>query len=302
MSSVIILGAKGRFGRAATDAFLQAGWDVSTFGRNWDAGPRAGVHRVSGDVKDTETLIAAVAGRDVIVNAINPPYHHWRRELPKITKSVIRAAQHTGAAVLIPGNVYNYGADAPVDYREDTPWRPSTRKGKLRVEMENAYRDAAVRTIVVRAGDYIERAKSDSWFDRIIAAQARQGRTVYPGPLDQVHAWGYLPDVARAAVHLAARRAEMPIFDEFGVEGFSLTGQQLVDEIARATGKAQRVGRVPWGAIKCLGLFQPFMREVLEMRYLWNVPHRMDQRKLEQFLPGFQATPVAAVMQHVLAP
>ncbi|MFK7837264.1 MAG: NAD(P)H-binding protein [Sulfitobacter sp.] len=301
MGKVIVLGAKGRFGRAAVEAFAQSGWDVTAFGRNWTSAAPEGVARVSGDAFDPAALTAACAGMDVIVNALHAPYENWVRDLPKLTSSVIAAARHAGAAVMIPGNVYNYGADAPVRLSEKTQWHPTSRKGQLRVEMEQAYRSAQVRTIVLRGGDYLERAKSGNWFDSQIAVKAQQGRTLYPGPLDQVHAWAYLPDMARAAVMLAERRAEFASFEEFGFEGYSLTGQALVDQIAQAVGKPQKIKSLPWPILWVLGLFQPAMREIYEMRYLWHVPHRLDGSKLARTLPDFTPTPLRDAMKDVLA-
>ena len=125
MSKVIILGAKGRFGRAAVTAFSQAGWQVTSFGRNWTTPPQNGVQQISGDVKNTASLRAACAGHDVMVNATNPPYEDWPTEIPALTTSIIAAAQHSKATVIIPGNVYNYGAEAPVVLTEETPWHPT---------------------------------------------------------------------------------------------------------------------------------------------------------------------------------
>lgn len=301
MSKVIILGAKGRFGRAATHAFVAAGWEVTTFGRNWTGPTPNGTTRVTGDASDTEALTRACMGQDVIVNAINPPYEDWVATLPKLTKAVIAATRAAGATLMLPGNVYNYGANGPERWVENTPWHPTSRKGELRVTLENAYRDAGVRTIVLRAGDYLEQGKSNNWFDRVIAPKARQGKLIYPGPLDRVHAWGYLPDVGRAAVMLAEKRDEFSSFEQFGIEGFSLTGAELADGIAAATGKAQKVSGFPWFALRIMGLFNPAMRELLEMRYLWNVRHRIDDSKLMQVLPDFKPTPLAEALSDVMA-
>ncbi|MEM7520969.1 MAG: NAD-dependent epimerase/dehydratase family protein [Pseudomonadota bacterium] len=301
MSKVIILGAKGRFGRAATQAFLKAGWEVSVFGRRWAGRAPERTTVFTGDATDPAALIAACKGHDLIVNAINPPYEDWSRELPKITAAVIAAARASEATVIIPGNVYNYGANAPQHLNEKTAWAPTSRKGALRVEMEQAYRAAMVRTLVIRGGDYLERAKSGNWFDAQIAAQAHAGKVVYPGALDRVHAWAYLPDMARAAVMLAEIRGRFSAFEEFCFEGYSLTGAELVDQIAEATGKAQRVRGLPWFLVKLLGLIQPTMREIVEMRYLWNIPHRLDGAKLAKALPDFAPTPLGEAMKDVLA-
>jgi nucleoside-diphosphate-sugar epimerase len=266
MSKVIILGAKGRFGRAALHAFAQAGWQVTALGRNWGDATIPGVARITGNAFDAETLKQACAGHDVIVNALNPPYENWSKDLPRLTASVIKAAKASGATVIIPGNVYNYGETAPAVLTEDTPWHPTTRKGKLRVDMENTYRASGVRTIVLRAGDFIEQEQSGNWFDAKIAADARKGRTVYPGPHDAVHAWAYLPDMARAAVMLAEKRAQFDAFEEVGFEGYSLNGQELAAHIAAAVGRPQRMGGLPWKIVGLLGLFNAGMREIYEMR------------------------------------
>lgn len=300
MKTVIVLGAKGRFGRAAVDAFLHAGWAVRAFGRNWDGPAQHGVTRVSGDVTDATVLRQACAGCDVIVNAINPPYEHWARQLPGITHAVIDAARGAGATVLIPGNVYNYGAGMPASLQETTAWAPTTRKGALRVEMEEAYRASGVPTIVLRGGDFIEAKKSGNWFDSQIAVKAHKGRTTYPGPLNVPHAWAYLPDMARAAVLLAEGRSAFAPFEEFGFPGYALTGQELADAIAAGAGRPQKTGGVPWPVIRLLGLFNAGLREIMEMRYLWQVPHVIDGTRLQTALPGFKPTPLGDAMRAVL--
>lgn len=297
---VIILGAKGRFGRAAAQAFLAAGWRVRGLARDWEFGridPR--VERVTADAFDADAVSAAAAGADVIVNALNPAYSNWARDLPRLAASTIAAAKATGATVLLPGNVYNYGAGMPPVLDEMTLPQPTTRKGKLREAMENLYAEAAdegVQTLILRGGDFIEREKTGNWFDTYIAAKAGQGRVTYPGPLDRVHAWAYLPDMARAMVGLAEKRAQIGPFAGFGFEGFNLTGHELVIAMERVAGRALKVGSMPWSAMRLAGLFAPDIREVMEMRYLWTVPHAIDGRKLEALLPDYRPTPLLAAL------
>lgn len=300
MGNVIILGAKGRFGRAALHAFTQAGWNTRAFARQWSDKLPAGITKVTGNAFDTDALTAACAGCDVIVHALNPVYEKWAHDLPRLTASVIAAARQTGATVLFPGNVYNYGAEAPELLQETTPWQPTTRKGALRMEMENAFRAARVPTIVLRGGDFIEGHKTGNWFDSQIAPKTRTGKTTYPGPLDRVHAWAYLPDMARAAVLLAEARDGFDLFEEFGFEGYALTGSDLVHALESASGKKQTVSGMPWPIVRAMGVFSRRMREVVEMRYLWQVPHRLDGRKLQQTLPGFVPTPLADAMKLAL--
>ena len=295
MSSVIILGNRGRFGRHATTAFADAGWRVTTFGR-----AKGGSTHVQGDATDADVLSRACEGQDVIVNALNPPYPDWPREMPRLTRAVIAAARASGARVVIPGNVYNYGAGMPDVLSEQTPWRPSTRKGQLRVAMEQSYRAAEVPTLIVRSGDFFERAASGNWWDGYMMPHVHKGRMVYPGPLDLAHAWAYLPDMARATVLLASRPLGNAPFQEVSFTGYTMTGRELAAHVEAGTGKTQKVTGVPWGLLRVLGWVRPLMREVHEMRYLWQVPHSVSGARFDSLLPDFNATPVAQAVANSL--
>ncbi len=296
VQTALVLGAKGRFGRAACQAFRDAEWQVRAFVRPGGASTVGdGVMVVEGDAFDPAAVAAAAEGADVIVNALNPPYPAWPRDLPRFTTSVITAAKASGATVIFPGNVYNYGEDMPARLTEETPHRPTSKKGRLREDMERTYQAAAadgVRTLILRAGDFIERETTGNWFDSHIAAKVREGRALYPGPLDRVHAWACLPDAARAVAALAQKRATFAPFETFGFEGFALTGQELIDALARAAGRTLKVQGMPWPMMRLLGLVSPDVREVVEMAYLWRVPHAIDGAKLRGVLPDFRPTPV----------
>lgn len=308
--NIIIIGAKGRFGRNAVIAFQQAGWHVRAFARNWDdvsdqnKGLFQKVDCVTGDATDTAWLTEASQGMDVILQAVNPPYPEWQKMLPQFTQSVLAAAKANGATLMLPGNVYNYGAGMPPLLREDTPHQPTAKKGRIREEMEQKLRAAAndgVRTIILRAGDFFEREKTGIWFDRFIAAKVAKGKLVFPGPLDRDHAWAYLPDLARAMVGLAENRDQFDDFEEFGFPGHTLSGRELVTAIETAAGKSLKIAGFPWPLIRVLGLVSPMLREVAEMRYLWQVPHQIDGAKLLTVLPDFKATPLSVAMADALA-
>ncbi len=270
--TVLILGASGRFGRNAQCSFSWAGWDVRTFDR------------------ETDQLPDAAWGADLIVNAWNPAYTDWAAEVPKLTAKIIDTAKDTGATVLIPGNVYNYGSDMPALLNEQTPHRATNPLGRIRIEMEQAYRDAGVRTIILRAGDYIDTAKSGNWFDQIITAKAAKGRFAYPGNPDVPHAWAFLPDVTDMAAAIAENMDQLDTFSEICVPGFTLTGHEMADAISKVTGKAQRLNQMSWLPIQAARLFWPMAKPLLEMRYLWNTSHALTSDKLTQLLPDFQTT------------
>ena len=49
-------------------------------------------------------------------------------------------------------------------------------------------------------------------------------------------------------------------------------------------------GIPPWSAIRAGGLVVPMWREVAEMQYLWDVPHRLDDSALKKFIGDIART------------
>lgn len=286
--TALILGATGRFGRNIAEALARRGWTVRRFDRHRDSLPDAAM------------------GAALIVNAWNPPYSRWAAEVPGLTRAVIGAAKASGAAVMIPGNIYVYGQDLPPVLSPDTPHRATHPLGRIRREMEAAYRDAGVRTVILRAGDYVDTEGSGNWFDRIIAANLAKGRFSYPGPLDVPHAWAFLPDLTEAgailADQLADRQNDRPTFADLLFGGFTLTGSEMAAAIAQATGAPVRASRMAWLPVQ---VARPFWREaghLVEMRYLWQRPHRIDGRALDARLAGFTPTPLDVALRRTTAP
>ncbi|MEP3347035.1 MAG: epimerase [Litoreibacter sp.] len=272
--SVLILGANGRFGRNAAAAFSWANWNVTRFDRA------------------TDTLPDAAWGADIIINAWNPAYPDWARIVPELTAQVIDTAKDTGATVLIPGNIYNYGTDMPAELRESTPHNPTSPLGQIRNDMEQSYRDARVRTIVLRAGDFIDTSASGNWYDKVITAKLGKGLVDYPGNLDVPHAWAFLHDLADAAVMLCDKAAELPVFFEANFPGYTLTARELHHAIEQATGRRLMLREMPWWPVKLARPFWPTAKPLLEMQYLWDTPHSIVSERLGELLPDFAPTPL----------
>ena len=281
--TVLILGASGRFGRHASAAFKSRNWEVCEFDRTKD------------------NLRTAAMGADVIVNAWNPAYPEWAAQVPKLTSQVIDAAKISGATVIIPGNVYNYGADAPDVFGADTPHRAQNPLGRIRIDMEAAYRASTVRTIILRAGDFIDTQASGNWFDMMMIPKLGKGRFIYPGNPDIAHAWAWLPDLTRAAVALAEKRADLPAFGDVSFQGFTLTGNELCTAIGSCLDRPIVLKKMNWLPLQIARPFWPLARHLLEMRYLWNKPHQIDGEKLTALLPDFSVTPLAKILPLALA-
>jgi nucleoside-diphosphate-sugar epimerase len=275
--TALILGASGVFGAAAAQAFAAAGWQVRRFDRK------------------TGDMIRDAQGADLIVNGLNPPaYHDWKTILPQITAQVIAAAKSSGATVILPGNVYVFG-NQPGPWGEDTPHRPVSRKGRIRAELEAAYCDAAedgVRTILLRGGDFIDPGNTRTVLDMVVLKGLKAGKITAMGRPAVRRAYAYIPDMARAAVALAEKRAELPAFAEVTFPGLAFSLNELKQALEQASGRTLRFGGFPWLLMRLASPVWELGRELLEMRYLYDTPHELDGAQFRELLPGFRLTPL----------
>ncbi len=306
---VLVLGANGRFGATAVSAFAEAGWEVVAQVRRTPQAPRPGVRYEIIDPTHIDALEQAARGARAVVHAINPPFTAWRTQMLPLARSGMDLALRLNATFMLPGNIYNYGRNMPAVLREDTPQRPDTVKGRLRVDLEteiHARQSIGLRSVVIRAGDFFG-GGTGNWFDEIITSSLRKGRLVYPGPLDVKHDWTYLPDLARAFV-AAAERDHLPLTTTLLFSGYALTGTELLDGIernARALGvvaqdRPLKRSRLPWSFIRAGGLLVPTWRELSEMAYLWQVPHALDGSALRRTLGTLPTTPLDEALRQSL--
>jgi nucleoside-diphosphate-sugar epimerase len=293
---IIILGGAGQLGRAAAQTFKAAGWQVASLVRGSSAaGAAAGTEIIHVDARDGESVVAAAAGADVVLHALNAPFGEWERVAIPFADTAIAAARENGATLVFPGNLYNYGVGMPALIDEAAPMRPASRKGAIRVAVETRMREAAaagVRTIVLRAGDYFGGDGLGSWFDRVIVREIGAGRLTWPGPLDCVHEWAYLPDYAQALVRLIEARDRLAPFAAFGFAGHAVTGREFAAAIARACRRDFKIGFMPWRLLKLMGFAVPVFRELSEISYLWSVPHAIDGAALASVIGDIPHTPL----------
>ncbi len=244
----LIIGATGSFGGHAAAALLKHGWSIRALARDPEAarrrcGDRMPIDWIRGDAMNPADVIAAAAGVDVIVHAANPPaYRNWRGLAPAMLASSIAAARASGARIVLPGNVYNFSPNAGPAIAEDAPQVPGTRKGRIRVEMEETLRSASaegVRVLIVRAGDYFGPAAPNSGLGWITTRRGGKLRSIYAlGPSDVGHAWAYLPDLAETTARLLDREADLTDFEVFHFRGHWLEGAgELAASIRRVTGR-----------------------------------------------------------------
>jgi len=303
--TALVIGATGGVGGAIADRLIQDGWHVRAINRNpATAGQRSGrtaLEWVKGDAMVAADVVAAAQGCEIIVHGANPPgYKNWAGLQLPMLRGAIAAAQAAGARILFPGTVYNYGPDAFPRIDERSAQHPRTRKGAIRVKMEQALREAGVPVLIVRCGDFFGPKPGNNWLSQGIVRAGRPVTSVMsPGPMDVPHTWAYLPDVAETFVRLLA--TDLGAFERFQMKGHEITGAELVAGLEAAAGRRLKVNRLPWLALRLAAPFNETVREMREMRYLWETPVLLDDTRLVARLGAEPRTPLVEALRTALA-
>lgn len=114
--TALVLGATGGIGGETAAALLLHGWKLVAMARDPERAAAAsgerlrGVAWTQGDAMVAADVRRAAHGVDVIVHAVNPPaYRGWGELVLPMIDNTIAAAEATGARIVLPGTVYNYG-------------------------------------------------------------------------------------------------------------------------------------------------------------------------------------------------
>jgi nucleoside-diphosphate-sugar epimerase len=307
--TALVIGATGGVGGAIAERLVAGGWRVRALNRNPEAARtnsgRADLDWVQGDAMIEAEVVAAAQDCDLVVHGANPPaYKNWAGLQMPMLASAIAAARAAGARLVFPGTVYNFGPDAFPSLTEASPQHPLTRKGAIRVQMEQALARAAddgLKVLIVRCGDFFgPKSGGSSWLTQGLVQPGKPIASVrYPGDLDVAHSWAYLPDVAETVVRLL-KDPTLGGFEVFHMRGHTQSGGAFVAGLETAAGRPLKLTPMPWFAVRLMGAFNETFREMLEMHYLWEQPVLLDNARLVARLGGEPHTPLAEALRAAL--
>jgi nucleoside-diphosphate-sugar epimerase len=302
-STHVVFGATGGIGGAVVAELVRRGRRVRAVSRRGEA--PEGAEGVAADAADPAEAAEASTGAGVVYHCVNPGYTRWPELLPPISRSILGAAESSGAKLVFADNLYAYGpVDGPL--REDLPATATGAKGRTRIEVADellaANRDGRARVTIGRASDYYgpggaNSTSGDPVFGRTLAGK----RPVWTGKLDVPHTFHYLTDIARGLVTLAERsEADGGIWHLPAAE--PLTAQQFFDLVFEAAGrptpaKAQIAGPA---LLAVAGLFSPTLRELRETAYQFRRPFVIDSSRFERAFGRLEPTPHSAAVERTV--
>ncbi len=296
-SEILILGSTGSIGYAFAENLISKNIAVTVLVRDvtkannlFKSNPI--VEIIKGDVQDLELLKKISVDKKYIFHGINYPYDKWFGNMDTATMKVIETASLNKAMIIFPGNVYNYGNLSLI--KEDSQQNPCTRKGALRVELEKMLYDAAYggkcEVLNVRLPDF--------WGPNVlnegikpVFMNALNGKALpYMITTDIPHQMVFTKDAAEIMVRLMQKGVEKP-YEICNYGGYiHPTIKSFLNQISRLANAPEKITVYPKWLFSVLGIFNPVMKEVKEMTYLFGGTVILDDTKVRKLFPDFRET------------
>jgi nucleoside-diphosphate-sugar epimerase len=285
----LVLGSTGSLGSAIVNELTSSGKPVRALVRNPDKARRVfaspdKVELVEGSVEDVRALEKAFDGVELFHNCVNAPYPQWST-LPEIHGRITQVASKAKARMVFPGNVYIYGHTGTEIVREDHPRNPSSRKGRIRLQLEDSFmrlsRDGAVPCVIVRFPDYYG-PNSASIVDGIFRSALKNKKARWYGRLDVMHEFIFISDAGKAML-IAAGRPDA-VGQDFNVPGPEpIRVRDWIARVFEQAGFEPKMTGTSRTLVRLTGLFNGTAREFAEMQYLTEEPLILDGSKFTSF-------------------
>ncbi|MFF3125321.1 NAD-dependent epimerase/dehydratase family protein [Streptomyces sp. NPDC057908] len=297
----VVLGA-GPAGTALAVELAHRGHPVRLVDRAGDGPAIEGVERFAADVATADGARAAADGAAVVYHCVNVGYHLQVEVMPRIQEAVLAAAEAVGARLVVLDTLYPYGETHGAVMTEDTPWNATTRKGRMRAELDARYlaahREGRLRVVLGRSADFVGPGVLNSTLGGAVFPAALTGGEVPAlGDIDLPHSYTYIGDVAAGLATLGenpdadGRVWHLPTAP-------ALTTRQIFAMIEEHTGRPLNITVVdeprPFGPFD-----EVFMAEYAEMFYQHREVQIVDSSAIEKAY-GLVPNPLSATVDSTL--
>lgn len=309
METVALFGASGVIGQSVARALQAQGRPYRVVGRSegslrkeFGADPRAEV--VTWNPEDPASIRAAARGVRTLIYMVGVNY--WQFHLhPELMRRTLDAAIAEGVErVVLIGTVYPYGLPRTATVTESHPREPNSYKGRMRKEQEDLLLEAdaagRIKGTILRLPDFYGPGVERSFLYRAFVAASQGKRAPLIGPLDVPHEFVFVNDVGPVVTALMDEPRAYGRFWNLAGAGVT-TQREMVKEIYAQAGHAPKTLTMGKGMVRLAGLFDPFMRELVEMHYLLTNPVLLDDTALRGLLGTVHKTPYAEGIRQTLA-
>jgi nucleoside-diphosphate-sugar epimerase len=201
--------------------------------------------------------------------------------------NVISSCRKHAAKLVFFDNVYAYGK---VDgwMTEDTAYHPTSKKGQVRAQIAdklmNAVDKGELTAIIARAADFYGKTPLSIVSLLVFDNYAKGGKAQCVIDDSRRHSYTYIPDAGKATALLGNTPDAFNQVWHLPTDRSALTGRSFIEEAARAFGVEAKYTVLRKWMITMAGLFNPVVRESIEMLYQNEHDYLFSSEKFESAL------------------
>ncbi|MFG2681967.1 NAD-dependent epimerase/dehydratase family protein [Streptomyces sp. NPDC048392] len=204
-----VLGS-GPAGSTLARELVRRGHAVRLVDRAADGPPIEGVQRFAADVSTVAGARAAIGDAAVVYHCVNVAYHLQVEVMPRVQEAVLAAVEASGARLVVLDTLYPYGETGGAVMTEDSPWQATSRKGRMRAELDERYlaahRSGRARVVLGRSADFVGPGVLNSSLGAAVFPGALTGGEVLGfGDIGLPHSYTRIEDVAAGLATLGER-------------------------------------------------------------------------------------------------
>jgi nucleoside-diphosphate-sugar epimerase len=298
MSTYALFGASGSTGASIAGALEAAGEPYRVVGRDRTSleaefGDRPLAEITVWNPDDPSSVRAAAAGIDTVFYLVGVPYNHFELH-PLLMRATLDGAIAAGVRrIVLLAPIYSYGRPKSPNVDESHPRNPDTYKGKMRKEQEDlvlaVHAAGRIEGAILRVPDFYGGDPKKSLVGDIFVAAVNKRRANVIGPIDKPHQYVFMDDIGPVALALARDDRAYGKAWNFAGSG-TITQREFANKVFAHFGRKPQLMVANIFMLRLIGLFDPIMREFVEMSYLQSDPVLLDDHALRALLPGLHVT------------
>jgi nucleoside-diphosphate-sugar epimerase len=259
------------------------------------------------DLTDALQTEKAAEGSEIVYLAAGLPYNSkiWKEQWPVVMRNVIAACEKHRAKLVFFDNVYMYG-DVHGRMTEETPFKATTKKGMVRAGIAamviEAMQKKSLTAMICRAPEFYGPGNTKSGTNSTIIDNIRKGKK--PQVLlddNTLRTLIYTPDAGRATALLGNTPDAYGQTWHLPCDTNLKTARQFIEIFAQQLGKPLEHTILKRWMIRMGGLFNPTIREVVELLYQYEHDYIFDCSKFNARFPEFKVTGLEQGISEIMA-
>lgn len=298
-----ILGAGGAIGRILAAELKTYTNNIRLVSRN----PKAinpTDELMKADLTDAKQLDLAIAGSEVVYLVVGLEYKIkvWRVQWPAIMQNVINSCKKHKAKLVFFDNVYMYDRDFMGNMTEDTPVRPTSKKGEVRASLDSMLKkeilNGELTALISRSADFI--GPDNSVLTEMVYKNFRKGKKAnWFSRTDKIHSFTNTHDAARGTAKLGNAPDAYGQVWHLPTSDVRLTGKDWINLFAQEMKVKPEFSTVPKWMVGIVGLFVPVMKELKEMTYQFDRDYFFNSDKFNKRFGYIPVSPEKSVKELV---